>query len=245
MSRKQILVVKEEPEDAFDFNELFPVVNECPFSPLTTNGSNKLEHLEPKSNKSDVPALWFIEKCRIEEDNPDGVSKSRNLSELGTTKDEVLNKLLPPKKQLSPDVIQRAAELKEQERIHHEDFVATMLSQYPVDKSYHPNKARKYATSDYDADEDSKRQTEARKNNNGKSMESRHKKKVERAVNAYTIIHLRERILAYQTRMSLMKEMLLQENVDMSTIDDDQRAGEEISMFDESDIESLSSISSF
>lgn len=248
MSRKQILMLKAEPEESFDFNELFPVVNENPFSPA--NDSSEFENaIGSKPTKSDVPvpALWFIEKCRVEEAYPNGVPKSKSLAELGTSKEQVLSRILPMKKDLAPDVMQRANELKEQERINHEDFIANVLNQYPVDKSYHPNKARKYASSDasYDADEDSKRQS-ARKNNNGKSMESRYKKKVERAVNAYTIIHLRERILAYQTRMSMMKEMLLQEHsASLSTMSDDQQNTEEISMFDESDIESLSSISSF
>lgn len=242
-SRKQNLVVKEEPEDSFDFNALFPVVNECPFS---SNDSSVFEHIESKPVKADVPALWFIEKCKIDEEHPDGVPKNRRLSQLGTTRDEVLNKILPKKRVHAPDVIERAKELKEQERIRNEDFVATMLGQYPVDMSYHPNKARKYVNTDYDGDDDSKRQTEARKNNNDRSMESRYKKKVEQAVNAYTIIHLRERILEYQTRMNLMKEMILQQNSNnFAANDDEPHKNEEAMVYDESDMESLSSFSSF
>lgn len=220
MPRKQSLLIKDEPEDSFNFHELFPVVDECPFSSLSPIDTLPLqfEQREIKSEKTEsaIPALWFIEKCKLEEEQQDGLSDSlseQSFGSLGVSKEEILSKFLPPKRVLAPDVTERAEELKQQERILHERFIEAMLEKYPVDKSYHPNKARKYTNSDNDMDDGYKRTNVARQSNNDKSMESRYKKKVERAVNAYTIIHLRERILAYQTRMSVMKEMLLQTDI--------------------------------
>lgn len=247
MPRKQFLTMKEEPEDSFDFHELFPVVNECPFSSLPPNEPLGLEPIEPKQTKMEnyIPALWYIEKGRVDEEYPNGVPENRSLSQLGVTKQETLEKFIPQERQLPADVAERAEDLKEQERMHHEHFIATMLSKYPVDNSYHPNKARKYSQDqDTSNDEEYKRQTTARKTNNDKSIESRYKKKVERAVNAYTIIHLRERILEYQTRMNIMKEMMLQTNTCGQPIDE-QSIADDLSSLDESDMESLSSISSY
>lgn len=271
MPRKQFLTIKDDPEDAFDFHELFPVVDECPFSSLTPIDTFPLqfEQHEIKSEKMEtaIPALWFIEKCKLEEDQQDGISdcsSDNNYGALGTSKEEILNKLLPRKRLMTPAVKERAEELKQQERMHHERFIEAILEKYPIDKSYHPNKARKYTNSDNDTDDGFKRQNVARRSNNDKSMESRYKKKVERAVNAYTIVHLRERILAYQTRMSMMKEMLMQNDIltfdDLSGDESDTPASpspppsyassddtttiSSLSDF-ESDIESISSISSY
>lgn len=237
-------MIKEEPEDSFDFNELFPVVSECPFSSLTSNDTLGFEPIDIKPAKveNNIPPLWYIEKGKIDEDYPDGVPENKSLSEFGITKDEAISKFLPKERVLSSDVAERAEELKEQERIYHENFISTILNKYPVDNSYHANKARKYSQ-DTSRDDESKYQTTARKNNNDKSIESRYKKKVERAVNAYSIIHLRERILEYQTRMNVMKEMLLQTNSDRAI--DEQSTTDDLSSLDESDMESLSSFSSF
>lgn len=242
MPRKQSFMVKQEPEDSMDFSEIFPMVNHFSFSSMTSNDTLGIEPMESKSPKleNNIPALWSIEKGKIEDEYPEGVPPNKTLADFGVAKEEVIGKFLPPKRELPHDVMERAEELKEQERIYHEHFIETMLNKYPVDNSYHANKARKYSPDqDTSSDEMSRRQrSEARKSNNDKSMESRYKKKVERAVNAYTIIHLRERILEYQNRMNFMKEMLLQTN-SMDEQSDD------LSSFDESDMESLSSISSY
>lgn len=222
MPRKQFLAIKDEPEDSFDFHELFPVVNECPFSSLSPIDINPLqfEQHEIKSEKfteATVPPLWFIEKCKLEEDLQDGMSDSssnKSFGSVGASRDEILSKFLPNECVMSPAVMERAEELKQQEYIRHERFIEAILEKYPVDKSYHPSKARKYDNSDVDmADEGNQRQNVVRRSKNDKSIESRYKKKVERTVNAYTVIHLRERILAYQTRMSIMKQMLLQNDI--------------------------------
>lgn len=240
-------MVKEEPEDSFDFHELFPVVNECPFSSLTSNDTLGLEPIETKPSKveTNIPPLWYIEKGKIDDEFRDGksVPQSKSLSELGITKGEAISTFLPREIVLASDVAERAQELKEQEKIYHENFLSTILNKYPVDNTYHANKARKYSQDTLNVDE-SKRQTKARKDNNDKSIESRYKKKVERAVNAYSIIHLRERILEYQTRMNIMKELLLQTNANSRPIDE-QSTADDLSSVDESDMESLSSFSSY
>lgn len=240
MPRKQSIVVKQEPEDSYEFNEIFPMANNFSFSSNDTFG---IEPIESKSTKpeNNIPALWNIEKAKIDDEYPDGVPPAKLLADFGVAKEEVIRKFIPQRRELSNDEIERAEELKEQERIYHEHFIETMLNKYPVDNSYHANKARKYSQEqDTSSDEMSRLQrSEARKSNNDRSMESRYKKKVERAVNAYTIIHLRERILEYRSRMDSMKEMLLQTNSMMEVQSD------ESSSLDESDKESLSSIGSY
>lgn len=226
-----------------EFGDLFPIVHHFSFSSFTSNDTlGMMEPMESKSPKVDanIPALWSIEKGKIDDEYPGGVPLNKTLADFGMTKDEAIAKFIPENRELPHDVLDRAEEMKEQERIYHEHFIETMLNKYPVDNSYHANKARQYSQDqDTSSDETSRRQrSEARKSNNDKSMESRYKKKVERAVNAYTIIHLRERILEYQTRMNFMKEMLLQTNAMDEQSDD-------LSSFDESDMESLSSFSSY
>lgn len=244
MPRKQSFNIKQEPEDSMDFNEIFPMVHHFSFSSLTSNDTFGMEPMESKSPKADnnIPALWSLEKGKIDDEYPEGVPPNKTLADFGVTKKEVIEKFIPHRREPPHDVhiMDRAEEMKEQERIYHEHFIETMLNKYPVDNSYHANKARKYSPDqDTSSDETSRRQrSEARKSNNDKSMESRYKKKVERAVNAYTIIHLRERILEYQNRMNFMKEMLLQTN----SLDEQS---DDLSSFDESDMESLSSISSY
>lgn len=235
MPRKQSFNIKQEPEDSMEFGELFPIVHHFSFS----SSSDTLDSKSPKAD-ANIPALWNIEKGKIDEEYPEGVPPNKTLADFGLTKEEVIGKFIPESRDLPIDVMVRAEEMKEQERIYHEHFIETMLNKYPVDNSYHANKARQYSQDqDTSSDETSRRQrSEARKTNNDKSMESRYKKKVERAVNAYTIIHLRERILEYQTRMNLMKDMLLQTNLLDEQSDD-------LSSVDESDMESLSSMSSY
>lgn len=232
-------MVKQEPEDSMDFNGIFPMVDHFSFLSMTSDDGMELLESKPTKIENNIPALWSIEKGKIEDEYPDGVPPNRTLADFGVAKEEVLSKFMPCDRQrhLPHDVIERAEELKERERIYHEHFIATMLSKYPVDHSYHANKARTYLQEDdTSSDEMSRRQrTEARKSNNDKSMESRYKKKVERAVNAYTIIHLRERILEYQTRMNFMKDLLTNSMDEQS---------DDLSSHDESDMESLSSISS-
>lgn len=242
MSRQQFFNIKQEPVDWMEFGASFPMDHHFAFSLLTSNDT--LGIMEPMESKSkpdaNIPALWSIEKGKIDDEYPGGVPPNKTLADLGVTKEEVIAKFIPESRELPHDVLDRAEEMKEQERIYHEHFIETMLNKYPVDNSYHANKARQYSQDqDTSSDETSRRQrSEARKSNNDKSMESRYKKKVERAVNAYTILHLRERILEYQTRMNFMKEMLLQTN-SMDEQSDD------LSSIEESDLESLSSVSSY
>lgn len=240
MSRKQSFTIKQEPEDYMDFSAIFPMIHHFSFPSFAPNNMFGIVPMESQSPKaeSSIPALWSIEKLKIDEQYPEGVPDSKPLAHFGVTKEEVIEKFLPKQRQLSHDVMARAEELKDQERNYHEDFIDSMLHKYPVDNTYHPNKARKFSTDqDISSDEMNRRQlTEARKSNNDKSMESRYKKRIERTVNAYSVLHLRERILEYQHRMNLMKEMLLQTN----TMDE---LFEDLSSFEESDIESLSSIS--
>lgn len=242
MPRKQSFIIKQEPEDSMDFSEIFPMVHHFSFSSLASNDTFGMEPMESISTRaeSNVPALWSIEKNIIDDEYPDGVPPNKTLADFDVTKEEVMEKFIPPPRLLPHDVMVRAEEMKEQERIYHEHFIESMLNKYPVDNSYHANKARKYSPDqDTSSDDASRRQrTKARKSNNDKSMESRHRKKQERAVNAYTMLHLRERILEYQTRMNFMKEMLLQTNSFDEQSDD-------LSSVDESDMESLSSISSY
>ena len=233
----QTFVIKQEPEDSMECCETFPMVDHFSFS------SNETLAIEPMVSKSpklenNIPALWELEKSKIEAEYPDGVPPKSTLAAFDeSTKQEVISSFIPKPRQLPRDVMERAEEMKAQERQKHEDFVEMMLNQYPVDKTYNPNKARKYSEEQED-DDTSRERSEARKANNNKSMVSRHKKKIEREVNAYTVIHLRERILEYQTRMNFMKEMLLQTKMDEQF--DDLSSFEEM----DSEMESLSSISS-
>lgn len=258
MPRKQLFTIKQEPEDSMEFGDLFPMVHHFSFSSFTKNETYGMESMEstspepisPESTSPEstspkesseifIPALWSIEKGKIDDEYPEGVPPHASLATFGVTKEEVVSKFIPPPRQLPHDVMDRAEDMKEQENNYLEDFIEAMLNKYPVDGSYHANKARKYSfEQDISSDEANRRQrTQERKSNNDRSMESRYRKKVERAVNAYTVLHLRERILEYQTRMNFMKELLLQTN-SMDEQSDD------LSSFDESDMESMESLSS-
>lgn len=265
MPRKQFLTIKCETED-FDFNELFPSVDECPFSSLSTIDSLPLEiqqtqmKTEPdetsEKGEKEVPPLWYIEKGLLDEKQANGMQDEmpeKTFEELGESKAEIMSSFLGHDREVEPDVAIRAEQLMEKERNIRERFLQKVMAIYPVDKSYHPSKARKYTSSETE-NEDENSRDEERRNNNGKSLESRHKKKVERAINAYTILHLRERILTYQARLNIMKEMLLQENIlsfDDSSNGEPSSSGDQSSSdeqysdeYIDSAIASLSSVSS-
>lgn len=176
-----------------------------------------------------IPPLWVIERAKLKREYPQGVPKNRSLAELGVNKEQVIQKFMPQQRTLPSDVNERAVALKTVKNESHEKFIRDMMNAFPIDKSYHPNKARKYEKKDDDPEMDEIARLaleEARKANNGKSMVSRCKKKSGNANNEYTEVLLRELIIAFQSRMDFMKGMVFQTNMLLSMQMDECKHGE-------------------
>lgn len=207
-----------------------------PYSPEWPDSTESESELKSKrksksTSENVIPPLWVLEKLDVDEKFKDGVPPTTPLTP--EERLEEIKKFLPKKRNLSPEVQQRADELMKADLDFMETFVAMQLHKYPIDNSYHANKARKYSPDPNaeSSDEMSQRQMN-RKANNGKSMESRTKKKQERTESAYKIIYLRELILEYQLRMDYMKALMDPTALDAPV--DDSRNGKR-------DSESLSS----
>lgn len=137
--------------------------------------------------------------------------------------EEVLNRVLPKKRQLSADAVARANKLKYREMCLYRAFMSEIDEEMPNELMHHPDKARSFTQNDFDEctssddaddadDTDSSHHTpdNGKANSNSKSMESRFKQKIGRRNSCLTIMFLRERIFEYNMRMDILKRMLKQ-----------------------------------
>lgn len=168
-----------------------------------------------RSKRANNIPLWIIERELINErnrkQNPEEMSDFANqiecLEDLGINIEEATERFLPREQNLTPELLRRAEILKRKESELYHKALSEFLAKNPVERTHHPSKARMHTPSELSSGIDQ----ETRRSNNTKSFESRYKKKVERAVNAFTVVYVRERILKYNCRMNMMQEMLVQE----------------------------------
>lgn len=175
------------------------------------------------SSNSDYPPYWFIELLAgLSPESLSNFEATQRLSAMQMEQPELdpvqatqitaelLSKLLPKKQALSTDVAARAEIVKRREIIRYQKFMKKFHDENPMELKYHAAKARPYSNDD---DPDELMESDGTKKlqrmiNNQKSLESRHKQKLNRVNNGMTVIYLRERILEYQKRMNMLKTLL-------------------------------------
>lgn len=157
-----------------------------------------------------IPPLWAIEKSKLEQEHPNGVPSPKRLEELGLTKEQVIQRFLPKRRPLSIEATIRAELLKANELELFNKYMAHVKTKFPIDTSYHPNKARTYAQpSEPSATNENGLSEAERKEQNEQSKDSRFKKKSEIYEAAYTLIFFRERIHHHAMRHYAMKQFLM------------------------------------
>lgn len=173
----------------------------------------KGETLNESRENREMPPSYFIDMF-MDSDKASDQAKKRTFAQLGVSKEEILNKLFPTKRELSAEAKIRADEIKEREMLRYQQFMQERDVENPKELIYHPSKIRKHNKNQIDVSSgDVQHKLEKRLINNQKSLESRHKKKFQRTNNSYTLIYLRERILEYQLRMDMLKETIHQKNI--------------------------------
>lgn len=127
-------------------------------------------------------------------------------------KEKFLQSFLPPEKEFGPDELIKRQQLLHHEQELYEKFLQRANIEYPMQLSYHDNKARKNVAECNCLKRNCKKCK--RLIQNQKSLESRYKAQIENRNNLFRILFLQERIAKYTLLEQMMKKMVYQGQYD-------------------------------